>query len=99
MKNSVTVLGVFNIQKGRIYSLNFGTDFIPMPGMQFNYDDLKNYTTENIDGVNVKVAAVNNSINEFLSKNKKEFIWDLILESEERLNFLVNKTYNFIMHP
>jgi hypothetical protein len=88
MKNSVTVLGVFNIQKGRIYSLNFGTDFIPMPGMRFN-----------IDGVNVKVAAVNNSINEFLSKNKKEFIWDLILESEERLNFLVNKTYNFIMHP
>jgi len=87
MKNSVTVLGVFNIQKGRIYSLSFGTDFIPMPGMKFN-----------IDGVNVKVAAVNNSINEFLSKNKKEFIWDLILESEERLNFLVNKTYNFIMH-
>jgi hypothetical protein len=88
MENSVTVLGVFNIQKGRIYSLNFDTDFIPMPGMKFN-----------IGGVNVKVASVNNSINEFLSKNKKEFIRDLILESEERLNFLVNKTYNFIMHP
>jgi hypothetical protein len=87
MKNSVTVLGVFNIQKGRIYSLNFDTDFIPLPGMKFN-----------IDGVNVKVAAVNNSINEFLSKNKKEFIWDLILESEERIHLLVNRTYNFIMH-
>jgi hypothetical protein len=78
MTNSVTVLGVFNVQKGRIYSLNFNTDFIPMPGM--------------------KVAAVNNSINEFLSKNKKEFIWDLILESEERLHFLANKTYNFFVH-
>ncbi len=87
MKSNVTVLGVANIDKGCIYSLNFDTDFIPMPGMKFN-----------IDGINVKVAAVNNSINEFLSKNKKEFIWDLILESEERLHFLVNKTYNFIMH-
>jgi hypothetical protein len=86
MKNNVTVLGVFNIQKGRLYSLNFGFDFIPMPGMIFK-----------IDGIDVRVASVNNSINEFLSKSKREFIWDLILESEEKINFKVNQTYTFIM--
>ncbi len=86
MKNNVTVLGVFNIQKGRLYSLNFGFDFIPMPGMKFK-----------IDGIDVKVTAVNNSIDEFLSKSKREFIWDLILESEEKINLKVNQTYAFIM--